>query len=72
MGQYEKALKLWNIVFWISIMGLVGTVIVVAFFIQAGVQINWILWGAIGFYLLGAINAEIWMRAIEKEKNEHE
>jgi len=72
MNQYEKALKLWNIVFWVSIVGLFVTLLLVGFFVQFGVAISWPLWAGIGFYLLGGINAEFWIRTVKKEIKENE
>jgi len=68
MTQYETALKLWNFVFWISVVGLFVTMLSVYFFVYMGVEISWILWGSIGFYLLGGVNAQIFIKVIEKEQ----
>lgn len=68
--EYEKWLKIWNILYWISIIGAIFTLLFAIILIGIGMSINWFIWIAVGLYIFGAINAQVVRNMLKKEMDD--
>ncbi len=55
----QTLLKVWNALYWISIVGISVTLLSICIFSLYGMKTNMYLWGGVAFYFVSAIYAVI-------------